>query len=82
VREIVDTMVLLLPPAGGDELQGIKKGIVELCDLCVINKVCLTSTFSCFLFLPSFNTPLTPMLYFLDYGSICACTTQVIYLFY
>jgi Ni2+-binding GTPase involved in maturation of urease and hydrogenase len=39
VRDIVDTMVLLVPPAGGDELQGIKKGIVELCDLVVVNKV-------------------------------------------
>jgi putative protein kinase ArgK-like GTPase of G3E family len=27
-----------VPPGGGDELQGIKKGIVELADLIVINK--------------------------------------------
>jgi putative protein kinase ArgK-like GTPase of G3E family len=30
--------VLLVPPAGGDELQGMKKGIVELADLVVVNK--------------------------------------------
>ncbi|KAL0490943.1 methylmalonic aciduria type A, partial [Acrasis kona] len=31
-------VVLLLPPAGGDELQGIKRGIMEVADLIVINK--------------------------------------------
>jgi LAO/AO transport system kinase len=30
--------VLLIAPGGGDELQGIKKGIVELADLVLINK--------------------------------------------
>ncbi|RUP43743.1 hypothetical protein BC936DRAFT_136795 [Jimgerdemannia flammicorona] len=30
--------VLLVPPAGGDELQGLKKGIVELSDLVLVNK--------------------------------------------
>ena len=30
--------VLLLAPGGGDDLQGIKKGIVELADLIVVNK--------------------------------------------
>jgi len=29
---------LLLPPAGGDELQGIKRGIVEQSDLIVVTK--------------------------------------------
>jgi LAO/AO transport system kinase len=38
VAEIVDMLVLLLPPAGGDELQGIKRGIVELADLVLVNK--------------------------------------------
>jgi LAO/AO transport system kinase len=38
VRDIVDCMVLLVPPGGGDELQGLKKGIVELCDFVVVNK--------------------------------------------
>ncbi len=28
----------MVPPGGGDELQGIKKGIVELADMIVINK--------------------------------------------
>jgi len=30
--------LLLLPPAGGDELQGVKRGIVELADLILVNK--------------------------------------------
>jgi LAO/AO transport system kinase len=30
--------LLLLPPAGGDELQGIKRGIVELADLMAVTK--------------------------------------------
>lgn len=38
VADMVDMFVLLIPPAGGDELQGIKKGIVEVADLVVINK--------------------------------------------
>lgn len=38
VADMVDMFVLLIPPAGGDELQGIKRGIVELADLIVINK--------------------------------------------
>ena len=35
---MVDSFLLLLAPGGGDELQGIKRGIVELADLVVINK--------------------------------------------
>ncbi|XP_059120284.1 methylmalonic aciduria type A protein, mitochondrial isoform X2 [Peromyscus eremicus] len=38
VADMVDMFVLLLPPAGGDELQGIKRGIVEMADLVVITK--------------------------------------------
>ena len=38
VAEIVDMFVLIMPPAGGDELQGIKRGVVELADLVLINK--------------------------------------------
>lgn len=38
VRDIVDCMVLLVQPGGGDELQGIKKGIVEVCDIVVVTK--------------------------------------------
>ncbi|HHQ13963.1 MAG TPA: methylmalonyl Co-A mutase-associated GTPase MeaB, partial [Chromatiales bacterium] len=38
VSEMTDLFVLLLLPGGGDELQGIKRGIVELADLLVINK--------------------------------------------
>ena len=38
VAEIVDMFVLILPPAAGDELQGIKRGVVELADLVLVNK--------------------------------------------
>ena len=35
---MVDMFVLLVAPGQGDELQGIKKGIVEMADLVVVNK--------------------------------------------
>lgn len=38
VSEMSDLFVLLLAPAGGDELQGVKRGIMEIADLIVINK--------------------------------------------
>jgi len=38
VSELTDLFLLLLSPGTGDELQGIKKGIVELADLLIINK--------------------------------------------
>ena len=38
VADMVDGFVLLLGPGGGDELQGIKRGIIELADLVVVNK--------------------------------------------
>jgi len=38
VAEMVDMFLLLLSPGGGDELQGIKRGIMELADLVVVNK--------------------------------------------
>lgn len=38
VRSMVDIFLLLQIAGAGDELQGIKKGIMELCDLIVINK--------------------------------------------
>jgi LAO/AO transport system kinase len=38
VAEIVDMFVLILAPAAGDELQGIKRGVVELADLVLVNK--------------------------------------------
>ena len=38
VADMVDMFLLLLPPGGGDELQGIKKGVVELADILVVNK--------------------------------------------
>jgi LAO/AO transport system kinase len=38
VADMVDMFVLLLSPGGGDELQGIKRGIMELADLIVVNK--------------------------------------------
>lgn len=38
VADMVDLFLLLLLPSGGDELQGIKKGVVEIADLVVVNK--------------------------------------------
>ena len=38
VAEMTDLFVLLLAPAGGDELQGVKRGIMEIADLVLINK--------------------------------------------
>ncbi len=38
VADMVDTFLLLIAPGGGDELQGIKRGIVEIADLVVVNK--------------------------------------------
>ena len=38
VAEMVDLFLVLVGPGGGDELQGVKKGIVEIADLIVINK--------------------------------------------
>jgi LAO/AO transport system kinase len=38
VAEMVDMFLLLLAPGAGDELQGLKKGIVELADLILVNK--------------------------------------------
>ncbi len=36
--EMTDMFLLLLPPGGGDDLQGIKRGIMELADLVLVNK--------------------------------------------
>jgi LAO/AO transport system kinase len=35
---MADLFVLLLAPAGGDELQGVKRGIMEMADLILVNK--------------------------------------------
>ncbi|MCA9509623.1 MAG: methylmalonyl Co-A mutase-associated GTPase MeaB [Myxococcota bacterium] len=38
VASMVDFFLVLLLPGGGDELQGIKKGVIELADAVVVNK--------------------------------------------
>ncbi|MBJ6371004.1 methylmalonyl Co-A mutase-associated GTPase MeaB [Sedimentitalea arenosa] len=38
VAEMCDLFLLLLAPAGGDELQGVKRGIMEMADLILVNK--------------------------------------------
>jgi len=38
VAEMSDIFVLLMAPAGGDELQGVKRGIMEIADLILVNK--------------------------------------------
>lgn len=38
VAEVTDLFLLLLAPGGGDDLQGIKRGVMELADVIAINK--------------------------------------------
>lgn len=38
VADMVDMFILLLSPGGGDDLQGIKRGIVEIADALVVTK--------------------------------------------
>ena len=38
VRELVDTLVLLVTPNSGDEVQWEKAGLIEVADLVVVNK--------------------------------------------
>lgn len=38
VRELTDVFILLMLPGGGDELQGMKRGIMEMADLLLVNK--------------------------------------------
>jgi LAO/AO transport system kinase len=38
VADMTDTFVLLVAPGGGDELQGVKRGVLELVDVLLVNK--------------------------------------------
>lgn len=38
VEAMVDLFVLLIAPGGGDDVQGIKRGVMELVDIVVVNK--------------------------------------------
>jgi LAO/AO transport system kinase len=38
IAGLVDLVLLLVPPGGGDELQGIKRGIMETADILVVTK--------------------------------------------
>jgi len=38
VAGMADLFLLLIAPAGGDELQGVKRGIMEMADLILVNK--------------------------------------------
>ncbi len=38
VADMTDLFVLLIAPAGGDELQGVKRGIMELADIILVTK--------------------------------------------
>ena len=38
VGEMSDMFVLLIAPGGGDELQGVKRGIMEIADMILVNK--------------------------------------------
>ena len=39
VANLTDIFILLIAPAGGDELQGVKRGILEFADLVIVNKL-------------------------------------------
>ncbi len=38
IDQTSDMLLLIVPPGGGDELQGVKKGIMEVADVIVVNK--------------------------------------------
>jgi len=38
VADMTDVFLLLLAPGGGDDLQGVKRGVMELADMVVVNK--------------------------------------------
>lgn len=38
VSQVVDMLILIVSPGGGDGLQGVKKGIMEVADLLIVNK--------------------------------------------
>jgi LAO/AO transport system kinase len=38
VADMVDMFILLTPPAAGDELQGMKRGVIELVDMVIVTK--------------------------------------------
>lgn len=38
VDDLTDLFVLLVAPGGGDDLQGIKRGVMELIDILIVNK--------------------------------------------
>lgn len=38
ISSLVDTVVLLVQPGSGDELQGIKKGVLEVADIVLVHK--------------------------------------------
>ncbi len=38
IDEVVDILLLVIPPGGGDDLQASKKGIMEAADLILVNK--------------------------------------------
>ena len=39
IMNMTDLLLLLTLPGGGDELQGIKRGIVEVADMIIVNKI-------------------------------------------
>ena len=38
IDDVADCVLLLLPPAGGDDLQGLKAGILEIADVVAVTK--------------------------------------------
>jgi LAO/AO transport system kinase len=45
VRNVVDTIVLVLTPGAGDQIQAVKSGILETADIVVVNKADLPGAY-------------------------------------
>lgn len=43
IRSVVDKLMLIVPPGTGDDLQAMKRGLLELIDVICINKIDLSS---------------------------------------
>ena len=72
VDACVDIVLLVLPPAGGDELQGSKKGIMEIADIIVVSARQYTSI-SLLLVNASYLTRLASH----TLGRTCSCAKSI-----
>lgn len=61
VAQLTDCLIALLSPAAGDELQGIKRGLLELVDILVLNKADGEMRSACELAASQYKTALATM---------------------